>query len=74
MLNFEGFDVPVDVGLGLPGVWVKLADIDRVNDVPPGGTNGLHDPTTLRSADGRFSGFVLPSSSGFIYKWEGPAA
>jgi len=58
--------------LGRPGVWVKLADIDRVNDLPPDGTNDLGDPTALHSTDGRFAGFTLPSSSGFIYRWTAP--
>ena len=65
----EGFDVEVDLELGRPGVWVKLADIDRVNDLRPDGTNDPGDPTALHSADGRFASFTLPSSSGFIYKW-----
>lgn len=73
MLNFEGFDVPVDVRLGMPGTWVKLADIDRVNDLPPMGTNSPADATALRSADGNYAGFVLPSSGGFIYKWDADA-
>ena len=30
------------------------------------------DPTALHSSDGRFAGFALPSSSGFIYKWAAP--
>jgi hypothetical protein len=29
------------------------------------------DPTALHSNDGRFGAFELPSSSGFLYKWEG---
>jgi hypothetical protein len=72
LLNFEGFDVSVHLELGLPGRWVKLADIDRVNDIPPQGTNSADDPTALTSADGRFTSFTLPSSSGFLYKWEAP--
>lgn len=70
MLNFENHDVSVDVDLGIPGTWVKLADIDRVNDISPEGTNSGSDPTAIRSADGRFAGFTMPSSSAFIYKWE----
>jgi len=70
MLNFEGGDVGVDLELGAPGVWVKLADIDKVNDIPDAGFNPGKDPTALRSNDGRFSGFILPSSSAFVYKWE----
>ena len=69
LLNFENRDLTVDLELGLPGVWVKLADIDAVNDVAPEGSNDASNPTALRSADGRFTGFVMPSSSGFIYKW-----
>ncbi len=70
LLNFEGYDVTVDLELVAAGVWVKLADIDRVNDIPPEGTNSAADATALRSNDGRFAQFVLPSSSGFVYKWE----
>jgi 1,4-alpha-glucan branching enzyme len=72
LLNFEGYDVPADLELGLPGSWVKLADLERVNDIPPEGTNATSDPATLHSVDGRFTPFTLPSSSGFIYKWEAP--
>jgi hypothetical protein len=49
-----------------------LADIDRVDDLPPDGGNHPGDPTALRSADGRFAGFTLPGSSGFVYKWTAP--
>jgi hypothetical protein len=72
MLNFENYDVPVDVDFGIPGIWVKLADVDRVNDIPPNGLNSAGDPTAIRTNDGSFHGFTLPSSSGFIYKWESP--
>ncbi|MEZ5284256.1 MAG: alpha-amylase family glycosyl hydrolase [Vicinamibacterales bacterium] len=71
LMNFEGFPVPVHLRLGVPGRWVKLADLDRVNDIAPAGTNGIDDPTALHAGDGNYAGFVLPSSSGFIYKWEG---
>jgi 1,4-alpha-glucan branching enzyme len=70
LLNFENHDVTVDLELGLAGAWVKLADIDTVDDVAPEGSNDAGSATALRSADGRFSGFVMPSSSGFVYKWE----
>jgi 1,4-alpha-glucan branching enzyme len=70
MLNFEPFDVVVDVPFSTAGTWVKLADIDRVNDVPPGGVNSAGDVTALHTADGNYGAFTLPSSSGFIYKWE----
>jgi 1,4-alpha-glucan branching enzyme len=72
MLNFENHNVPVDVEFGIPGVWVKLADIDWISDIPPGGNNSAQDPTALRTNDGNFGNFRLPSSSGFIYKWEAP--
>jgi 1,4-alpha-glucan branching enzyme len=70
LINFEPFPVRVDVELGLAGSWVKLADLDRIDDVPPSGTNSTADPTALHSDDGRFGAFELPSSSGFLYKWE----
>jgi 1,4-alpha-glucan branching enzyme len=72
MLNFENRDVQVDVEFGIPGVWVKLADIDFVNDIAPEGTNSVDEQNAVQTNDGNFSGFVLPSSSGFIYKWEAP--
>jgi hypothetical protein len=72
LLNFENHSVRVDLELGLPGVWVKLADVENANDIPPEGTNSPDAPTALHSADGRFSDFELPSSSGFLYKWERP--
>ena len=70
LLNFENHAVTVDLELGAAGIWVKLADIDRIDDVPPAGSNSRHDATVLHSNDGRYGGFALPSSSGFIYKWE----
>jgi 1,4-alpha-glucan branching enzyme len=70
LLNFENHDVTVDLELGIPGVWVKLADIDFVNDIPPEGSNGAGNSTALHTNDGRFGGFLMPSSSGFVYKWE----
>ncbi|NIP84611.1 MAG: hypothetical protein GTO03_03280, partial [Planctomycetales bacterium] len=72
LLNFENHDVPVDVDFGIAGIWLKLADITQANDVPPIGTNSVQDPTAIRTDDGNFSTFTLPSSSGFIYKWEAP--
>lgn len=50
--------------LGRAGTWRKLADIERVTD-------GADDGTALHSRDARFSGFVLPSSSGFVYRFGG---
>jgi len=49
---------------------VKLADVENANDIPPEGTNSAQDATALFSGDGRFGGFELPASSGFLYKWE----
>jgi 1,4-alpha-glucan branching enzyme len=72
MLNFESHDVQVDLDFGIPGTWLKLADMDGVNDLPPNGSNSAQDPAALHTGDGRFNGFTLPSSSGFIYKWETP--
>ena len=69
LLNFEPYAVTVDLNFPLPGYWVKLADIDRVSDLPPRGTNSIQEPGTIRT-EGSFPGFTLPSSSGFIYKWE----
>ena len=43
-----------------------------VHDLPPARTNSASDPTTLRRQDGRVANFVLPNSSGFIYKWAAP--
>ena len=70
MLNYDNHDVQVDVDFGIPGRWVKLADMDNVNDIAPLGTNSESDPATIETRDGRFSGFTLPPSSGFIYKWQ----
>jgi hypothetical protein len=70
LLNFENHDVQIDVDFGLSGAWVKLADIEQVNDIPPNGTNSAQTDTVVRTNDGNFGGFTLPSSSGFIYKWE----
>jgi hypothetical protein len=61
----------VDVDLGHPGIWVNLANIDFVNDIPPNGTNSAQSSNGIHS-NGNFGGFTLPSSSGFIYKWESP--
>lgn len=70
LLNFENHSVTVDLDLGQPGTWVKLADVENANDIAPDGSNSAYDATALHSNDGRFCGFELPSSSGFLYKWE----
>ncbi|MFV1982653.1 MAG: alpha-amylase family glycosyl hydrolase [Thiohalomonadales bacterium] len=72
MLNFENYDVQVDLDFGIPGKWVKLADSENVNDIAPMGTNSEQDTNTISTLDGNFRGFNLPSSSGFIYKWQAP--
>jgi 1,4-alpha-glucan branching enzyme len=73
LLNFENHPVEIDLELGLPGVWLCLANIDRVNDIPPEGQNSLDSGDALRSPDGRLPGFVLPDSSLFVYKYSGAA-
>jgi 1,4-alpha-glucan branching enzyme len=72
LMNFQGYPVEVDLDLGIPGRWVRLAYIDEITDLPLNPGLALGRSTTLRSQDGRFNGFVLPSSSGFIYKWQSP--
>jgi 1,4-alpha-glucan branching enzyme len=75
LLNFENHPVPVQLELGHGGVWVCLATIDEVNDLPPTGSNGIDSPTRLLTPDGFLPEFVLPDSSLFVYKWQGlPAA
>lgn len=69
ILNFEPYPVTVDLAFPRPGIWVKLADIDRVNDLPPAGDNSYRDPSAL-AVSSVVRNFQLPSSSGFIYKWE----
>jgi 1,4-alpha-glucan branching enzyme len=69
LFNFEPYDLEIGVDFGLAGKWIKLADIDHVNDLPPFGNNSRDDPTTI-DTNGFLANFKLPSSSGFIYKWE----
>lgn len=69
LLNFEPYDISVGIDFGAPGKWVKLADIDRVNDIPPFGTNTVGEQATIETS-GYLENFTLPSSSGFVYKWE----
>lgn len=70
MLNFEGCHVPVEVELASPGCWVKLADIDHVNDLPPKGNKLIHDHDSIITESAWLNDFVLPPYSGFIYKHE----
>ena len=69
MMNFENHSIEVDIPFGRPGKWVRLASIDSVTDVAPHGTATIADALTLDLQDEVFEGFVLPDSSGFIYKW-----
>ncbi|MBE2183339.1 MAG: 1,4-alpha-glucan branching protein [Anaerolineae bacterium] len=71
LINFENHSVEIDLELGIPGRWARLADIDFVNDLPPEGNYQIDHVETMTTGDGRFAGFTLPDSSGFIYKWIG---
>ena len=70
MLNFENHDVPVEVDFHTPGRWVKLADIERIEDIAPAGGKNPGDPTTIVTDSGMMADFILPPCSGFIYKYE----
>jgi 1,4-alpha-glucan branching enzyme len=69
LFNFENHPVEIDLELGLPGVWLCVANIDAVHDQPPVGDNGVSAPSALHTADGRAPGFVLPDSSVLVYTW-----
>ena len=68
LLNFEGYDVRVDVEFGLSRLF-KLADIDRVNDIAPEGSNSAQ-AHGLAYARWLVCTFHTAHSSGFLYKWE----
>jgi 1,4-alpha-glucan branching enzyme len=68
MLNFEGEAVPVEVDFHIPGRWVKLADLDCVNDLPPDGSKLPGDPDSIDTPTGLFAPFILPGYSAFIYR------
>lgn len=70
MINFEGQDIPVELDFNTPGRWVKLADIENVNDLAPVGNKDPQDPDSIITNDGFMDNFVLPPYSGFIYKYE----
>ncbi|NPV92414.1 MAG: 1,4-alpha-glucan branching protein [Firmicutes bacterium] len=70
LFNFENHEVKVDLDLHTPGYWVKLADMDRVNDIPPVGDNRPGAGDSLCTESGWFGQFTLPPLSGFIYKYE----
>lgn len=69
MFNFEPYPVTLGIDFGLSGRWIKLADIDQIRDIEPFGDNSRDNATTIIT-QGFFPDFTLPSSSGFIYKWE----
>ena len=69
LFNFEPYPVTVGLDFGLAGRWVKLADIDGVNDLEPIGNNSRDKESTIIT-QGYLPEFTLPSSSGYIYKWE----
>lgn len=71
LLNFENYDVEIDLELGIPGKWARLANIDFVNDLAPEGDYNPDSSETIITEDGHLPGFVLQDSSGFIYKWIG---
>ncbi len=71
MLNFEAEEVPVEVNFGTPGCWVKLADLEQVNDLPPEGNKDPADHDSVIFEEGNKSNhshFVLPPYSGFLYR------
>lgn len=70
LINLENHDVSVDLSFGTPGTWVRLANIDTVNDIAPAGTNTTDDATAIHLDDGHLSNFVLQDSSAYIYKWQ----
>jgi len=72
LLNFENHAVDVDVNFGLEGHWVRIASIGYVNDIPPAGSATVQHDVTIHLRGTMFKNFVLPDSSGFIYKWEAP--
>ena len=67
MLNFESYAVPVDVDFAIPGRWVKLMDVEHINDINADGLEDL-EPFNFITTDGFFPGFILPPYSGFIYQ------
>ena len=68
MLNFEGKEVPVDVDFATPGCWVKLADLEWANDLPPQGNKNPDDPDSVVVETGKLNHFILPPYSGFLYR------
>ena len=70
LLNFEPVPVLVDLELGLAVAGSSSPTSTPSTTSPRSAPTRRLDPTALHSGDGRFTGFALPSSSGFLYKWE----
>lgn len=70
LLNFEPYDIEVKVDFGLKGKWLKLGDIDTVTNLATLKKEKIDNATSLIKISDRYlPGFILPSSSGFIYNW-----
>jgi 1,4-alpha-glucan branching enzyme len=64
LLNFEGYDVEVDLNIGYSSKWLKLADIEGVYDQ----FTAIHSNNLIELDYGTFKSFILPYYSGFIYR------
>ncbi len=69
IFNFEGCEVPVDLCFNFPGRWVKIADIENINDLPPEGDKDPESPDTIITQDGFFPDYIMPPYSGVIYRY-----
>ncbi|MCK8827387.1 alpha-amylase family glycosyl hydrolase [Natroniella acetigena] len=66
LLNFEGADIKVNLGLTLEGKWGKIAALDQINDFK---TKDEIEPMDILSVgQNKKVDFNLPAYSGFIYK------
>ncbi|NUP99639.1 MAG: 1,4-alpha-glucan branching protein, partial [Armatimonadetes bacterium] len=72
LLNLEAREVSLELRFPRPGLWLRLADLERVEDIPPHGTNGPDDPLALRVTDEPLRDHRLPPLSGQVYKFHGP--
>ena len=68
LFNFEGKDVTVDINFGFGGKWVKLADMDHVNDLSEMELEDIDDKDILVTGP-KFNDFHLPAYSGFVFKY-----
>jgi len=68
LFNFEGKDVTVDIDFGFGGKWVKLADMDHVNDLSEMELEDIDDKDILVTGP-KFNDFHLPAYSGFVFKY-----